>query len=117
MSSSIKKNKITLTRGDTLRVKVNMFKDEEPYIPEVGDRVRFALKHPDMLPDGSEYKDVDPLILKDIPIDDMILELEPSDTKSLSFGSYNYDIEITFADGTVDTFITAADFILTKEVH
>ena len=116
MSSSIKKNKITLTRGDTLRVKVEIFKDEEPYIPEDGDRVRFALKHPDMLPDGSDYSDIDALITKDVPNDTMVLELTPSDTKSLAFGRYVYDIEITYADGTVDTFITATPFVITEEV-
>ena len=117
MNNSIKKNKITLTRGDTLRVKVKIIKNEELYTPEDGDRVRFALKHPDMLPDGSDYSDVDPLIVKEIPIDTMILELEPADTKSLAFGKYVYDIEITFADGSVDTFITKASFVLSEEVH
>ena len=117
MSSSVKKNKITLTRGDTLRVKVNIIKNEELYIPEDGDRVRFALKHPELLPDGSDYKDVDPIITKDIPINTMILELQPLDTKGLAFGKYVYDVEITFADGTVDTFITASPFVLSEEVH
>ena len=117
MSSSVKKNRITLTRGDTLRVKVEIIKNEELYYPTSGDRVRFALKHPELLPDGSDYKDVDPIIIKDIPYDTMILELEPADTKTLAFGRYVYDIEITFEDGTVDTFITAAPFVLTEEVH
>lgn len=117
MSSSIRKNKITLTRGDTLRVKVNIFKKGELYIPVDGDRVRFALKHPELLPDGSDYKDPTPIIEKDIPIETMILELVPNDTKPLAFGKYDYDVEITFADGTVDTFITAAPFTLSKEVH
>lgn len=117
MSSSIKGKSITLTRGDTLRLLVSMSKDGEPYIPTEGDKVRFALKHKDMKADKSDYKDVDPLILKDIPIDSMILTLDPEDTKSLGFGKYVYDIEITFSDGTVDTFITAAPFNLTEEVH
>jgi hypothetical protein len=47
----------------------------------------------------------------------MILELDPEDTKPLPFGSYTYDIEITFANGIVDTFICEARFILTPEVH
>jgi hypothetical protein len=117
MSSSIRKNKITLTRGDTLRVKVNIIKNGELYIPVDGDRVRFALKHPELLPDGSDYKDPEPIIEKDIPITNMVLELQPTDTKPLAFGTYEYDVEITFKDGTVDTFITAAPFVLSKEVH
>ena len=47
----------------------------------------------------------------------MILELEPNDTKTLDFGSYVYDVQITFADGRVDTFITEAVFKLTPEVY
>lgn len=117
MSSSIKGNSITLTRGDTLRLLVSMSKDGEPYIPDEEDRVRFALKHRDMVADKSDYKDENPLILKNIPIDTMILTLDPADTKELGFGKYVYDIEITFSDGTVDTFITAAPFIISEEVH
>lgn len=43
----------------------------------------------------------------------MILELEPSDTKTFDFGTYVYDIQITFSDGTVDTFITEASLKIT----
>lgn len=117
MSSAIKGNTITLTRGDTLRVFVSMEKDGQEYIPETGDSVRFALKHRTMNSSKSEYEDQNPLIYKDIPIDTMILQLDPEDTKPFGFGKYVYDIEITFADGTVDTFITAAPFILSEEVH
>lgn len=117
MSSLIKKNTITLTRGDTLRVKIDLFKDDEPYTPVEGDTVRFALKNTDKTPDGTEYIDTEPLILKDIPISTMVLEIEPEDTKDLGFKTYVYDMEITFGDGTVDTFITEAPFNLTGEVH
>ena len=120
MSSSIDEHVITLTRGDTFRAKVTIYLDdqeEQEYRPVPGDQVRFALKHKTLTEGGKEYTDVDPLINKQIPIDTMVLELVPDDTKNLGFGTYNYDIEITFEDGTVDTFITAAPFKLTKEVH
>lgn len=116
MSQKISKKAITLTRGDTLRVKVDILKDDEEYTPVDGDVVRFALKHPDLLNDKSDYQDTTPLILKTIPNDTLILTLDPTDTKSLGFGEYVYDIQITFSDGTVDTFITAAKFTLTEEV-
>lgn len=111
-----------MTRGDTLRVHIHVMKQKEgvdtyeEYFPEDGDACRFALKKPDMLPDGSDYKDQFPLIIKSIPIDDMILELEPGDTKTLPFGRYVYDVEFTFSDGTVDTFIAEATLELTPEV-
>lgn len=116
MSSIIKGTTITLTRGDTLRVKININVDDEEYTPVAGDSVRFAVKHPQMNSKKTAYKDAQPLLIKTIPIETMILELQPSDTKSLDFGTYVYDIQITFADGTTDTFITQATFKLTPEV-
>lgn len=117
MSVTINGNKITMTRGDTLRVTVGMFRDGEEYTPSVGDTLRFALKTPKFKDNGGNYKDDEPLILKDIPISTRLLSLDPEDTKSLKFGKYVYDIQITFADGTVDTFITTEDFKLTPEVE
>ena len=117
MSVAINGTKISMTRGDTLRVAVSMTRNGEPYTPENGDVVRFAAKHKKMKSGDKEYSDVEPLILKTIPNGTMVLELVPSDTKDLDFGEYVYDIEITFEDGTVDTFITASPFILTPEVH
>lgn len=116
MSVKITGTKIEMTRGDTLRVAVSMTRDGEPYEPENEDVVRFAVKNKRMTAGGKEYYDTEPIILKTIPNGTMVLELLPSDTKSFDFGEYVYDIQITFADGTVDTFITASPFILTPEV-
>ena len=117
MSSYITGNVITLTRGDSFNAKITIIKDGEEYTPQEGDVVRFALKHRKMNACGTEYADQNPLINKTIPNDTLILSLAPSDTKSLGFDTYEYDVEITFNDGTVDTFITASPFRLTKEVH
>ena len=38
------------------------------------------------------------------------------DTKNLDFGTYVYDLQITFADGTVDTFISKSILKLEEEV-
>ena len=83
----------------------------------IKDSIRFAVKHKSMLGDKSDYTDIDPLINIQIPTDTLILTIEPEDTKDLGFGKYVYDVEITFSDGTVDTFITASPFILSEEVH
>lgn len=115
MSIEVIGNKITMTRGDTLRALVGITIDGEPYTPASADAVRFALKHSTLNASQTEYKDVDPLVLKTIPTETMILELVPGDTKGLGFGRYDYDIQITFADGTVDTFISDT-LSLTKEV-
>lgn len=102
---------ITMTRGDTLRVTLTL-KDEEGnvYTPEEGDCIRFAMK--------KTYTDEEPLITKIIPNDTLELVLNPSDTKNLPQpSSYVYDMELTYADGDVDTFIDKAKLKLTEEVH
>ena len=108
-------NKITMTRGDTLRLKVGIAVDNEEYTPNENDIVRFALKHSALNAAQTDYADTEPLVLKTIPNETLILELEPTDTKALGFGKYDYDIQITFEDGTVDTFISDT-LKLTKEV-
>ena len=116
MSYSVKNNAITLTRGDTFIAQIALSLNGEPYTPIEGDEIRFAVKHKTMTPTRSDYSDEEPLILVTIPNDTLILRLDPSDTKDLDFGDYVYDIQITFADGSVDTFITPTSFKLTPEV-
>lgn len=116
MGYSLKGNMITLTRGDTLILNVGITKDGEPYTPTENDAVRFALKRALMNQNKSAYADAEPLVLKTIPSDTMILRLESTDTKELPFGTYVYDIQITFEDGTVDTFIEPTKFTITPEV-
>lgn len=107
---------ITMTRGDTLRVQVSIERDDEPYVPESGDAVAFYLKHNSMDSKKTAYTDPEPLITKPVPIQTMVLTLDPEDTKELAFGKYVYDLQITFANGTVDTFINNAPFIIVPEV-
>ena len=110
MSYSIKNTSITLTRGDTLKVQIAIFDDQgEPYVPQNDDIIRFAMK--------KDYEDENPLILKVIPNDTLVLTLEPSDTKPLAFGKYVYDIQLTNGSGEIDTFITKAQLNLTEEVE
>lgn len=110
MSYKIRKSNISLTRGDTLRAQITLLDaDGNPYEFQEGDSVRFAMK--------KHYLDEHPLILKDIPTDSLILELEPMDTKPLEFGDYVYDIQLTTADGIVDTFIDKGSMVLTEEVE
>ena len=110
-------NAITLTRGDTFIAQVGM-KDRSgnAYVPESGDTIRFALKRNLLNSKKTAYVDTHPLIQKDIPINTLMLRIDPNDTKPLAFGEYVYDVEITFADGRVDTFITEAPFYITAEV-
>lgn len=117
MAFQITGTTIRLTRGDSFYCAVGMSQGSTPYAPAQGDVVRFALKRNRLTPGGGAFVDKRPLIVKTIPNDTMILHLEPEDTAGLEFGEYVYDIEIKFADGDVDTFITAAPFFIEKEVY
>ena len=106
---SVDGTNISLTRGDTLILQVEMYKEGEPYVPMTGDSVRFAMKQ--------KYTDPECLIEKQIPMNTLVLELEPNDTKPLTMGQrYVYDIELTDALGRVDTFISGK-IKLTSEVE
>lgn len=106
---SVYKNDISLTRGDTLLLRVFLEnKDGSKRTLEGGDSLRFALK--------KSYRDNRCLVIKPIPTDTMLLELEPLDTKNLQFGRYDYDIELTDSEGHVSTPIIGS-LTLTKEVH
>lgn len=110
MSYNIRGTTINLTRGDTFIAAVSIInpETEEPYVPEDGDSIRFAMK--------KKYTDEEPLLVKDIPIDTQILTIESEDTKPFDFGEYVYDIQLTKADGYVCTFITKSIINLMEEV-
>jgi len=106
---------ISLVRGDTAifdipLVNVDDEGQETPYTPQEGEKLRFAMS----TKFGSKREEV--LILKDIPLDTMVLKIEPEDTKPLPFGKYKYDIEFTDIAGNVTT-VLEATFNITKEVY
>ena len=109
MSFKVRNNTIFLTRGDTFKAKITItYPNGAVYTPVEGDSIRFALKE--------SVDDEECLIYREVPIDTMLLVINPEDTKELEFGSYVYDIQLTKANGDVDTFITASKFKLTAEV-
>ena len=101
-------NTITLVRGDTVEIPVTIrTRDGEKYIPSEGDVVRFALK------DG--YGDNVPVLIhKVIPNDSLILRLESCETKEIMAKKkpYVYDVELTTANGYVDTVVRGIVYIL-----
>lgn len=109
--------KITMTRGDTAEFDIQIVKKVDKklykYEPEEGDTLRFAVKR--------SYTDKTPVILKNIPIDTMVLTIDPEDTKKLGFGNANgryvYDIELVFANGNVETVIPRGELLILEEVY
>ena len=104
---------ITLTRGDSAWLKFQMYiKDddnskEEKYVLHPGDVCYFGLK--------ADADDDEPLILR--RLDDYVLHLTPQDTEGLEFGTYIYDVSITYADGDRQTYIRKGKFKIDKEAH
>lgn len=110
MSHKIEGTNITLTRGDSLFLQLSLKKNGETYIPAAGSSIRFAMK--------KSYKDPDSevVLTKSVPIDTLLLEIEPQDTKQLPMDkSFVYDIQLTDENGYVDTFIEGT-FTIGKEV-
>jgi len=98
-----KNNRITLTRGDTLTLELTLTnKDGAAYQPDSGDTLRFAVSK------GYEGSATYNLAYEQsIPTDTLTFTVPSASTKTLTYGIYNYDIELTHADGAVDTVISS----------
>lgn len=108
---NVNNNTISMTRGDTLILSLDLTKDGEMFTPSANDYIRFAM--------SKRYKSekkYELILVKQIPNDSLVLQLDPEDTDELDYGTYNYDIEITYANGDVDTFILD-QISITKEVE
>ena len=85
----IAKNEKELTRGDTGMYSITLYDAEGgEYIPTEGEVITFYL----MKKDCDDLTEA--ILVKDIPVDTMQLELEPSDTRDLQTGSYVYRIRL-----------------------
>lgn len=82
-------NSKEITRGDTGLFSVTLYDAEgDEYIPTEGETLTFYL----MKKDCDDLTEA--ILVKDIPVDTMQLELEPSDTRDLQTGSYAYRIRL-----------------------
>lgn len=99
---------LKMTRGDTVRFGMSLTVDGETYEPTEGDLIKLGIKE--------LYEDEECLVEKEIPTDTLIVHIEPEDTQDLDFGEYVWDIQITFANGDVYTFIERAKLKLLEDV-
>lgn len=107
MAFKIKRNRIQLVRGDTLRTKLTIRdKAGNEYIPNSDDEVLFTVKRNAM---------TNKVLLQKKVVDGEV-HLEPSDTENLEFGSYVYDVQIILANQDQDTVIKPNIFELLPEV-
>lgn len=98
----VERNHIYITRGDTMTLIVIPTLDGEAYTPNAEDKFRFALALGYRNGNGASQL----VMTKDIPVDTLTFTLSPEETKKLVYPEYVYDVELTHADGSVDTFIS-----------
>lgn len=98
-------NNITIVRGDSAEFDITARNKEtkEPYDFQEGDTVIFTVKR--------SAKSSIALIQKE----GIQVRLRPEDTSSLPYGTYTYDVELTYADGYKDTFIQNKEFKIIGE--
>lgn len=98
-------NTIQITRGDTGEFDILLANaDGSEYEVQPDDVVTFTVK-------------------RDTNTDEVLIqktgthiEIEPADTSGLSYGTYKYDIQVTFGTRKVDTVIPPSNFIVKDEV-
>ena len=103
--------RITMTRGDTFQRTLVLTKNGETYTPQEGDVIRFAMSKKFEGQNGYAL-----LLEKTIPNDTLLWTIDAEETKMLPYGTYNYDLQITYADGSVETFADKKTIKLTEEV-
>jgi len=96
-------NNITITKGDTLTLTLNLKKDGDDYVPVEGDTIRFAVSKGFVGETAYQL-----LIEENVPVDSLTFTVSSEKMELLSHASaYNYDVELTHGDGSVDTVISA----------
>ena len=111
-----KNNIITLIRGDSLKLKIdltvtNADGDKELWQLEEGDILYFAIMEPNMSFDNAIIKKE--LTYLDYDNGDIYVNLEPEITVDLKPGTYYYSIKVYY-DGILDTIISNTKFIVTE---
>lgn len=101
-------NEIRMTRGDTESFTISITgQDNLEYELKDGDKLVFTVKQ-------SVY-DEKVIIQKQIIDKSFIIDHE--DTTNLLYGTYYYDVQLTFANGSVCTVIKPSKFIVCEEVN
>lgn len=96
---------ISLTRGDSATLHVDLTQGGAPYEPQEGDVLTLTVK--------KDAKDAEALLT--ITADsECTFHFAPSDTDGLAFGGYKYDIQLTTGEEVYTPIV--ATFTITEEV-
>ena len=107
----INKENISMVRGDSEALYVSCMENGVAREFVVGDTVFFTIKR-----NTSTDEKVIQKIVTEFHDGKALVEILPADTKTLPIGRYVYDIQITFANGTVKTVVGPATFEIAAEV-
>lgn len=104
-------NTIEMVRGDSESFKV-WIEDVNGVVPLVtGDTVYMTIKKSAELIE-KEFQAVVTSFTGGIAE----INIAPANTKSMNVGRYVYDVQVSFADGTVKTIVQESPFVLKREV-
>lgn len=101
---TLDKNKIHLTRGDSLEVGIAV----DGYSPTAKDLIMFRMKPISNTGEIIVEKNIDPTT--------MVLKLIPEDTKRIEPGRYKYEIEVKKEDGFTATIIEWESIEIGREI-
>ena len=87
---------IYITKGDDAVLDVTLYKDDEEYIMQTGDKLYFSMKR------NNDFN----FTIWSSEVDEPSIEFPQATTGSWSFGDYDYSITLIYANGNKDTFIT-----------
>jgi len=97
---------LSLMRGDTGILRLNLTVDGEPYEPASGDTAVLTVK--------KNLKAKTALLQK--PLENNLFYFGHEDTQELPTGTYVYDVQVTLADGQVYTVLGPSTFRLLPDV-
>ena len=103
----IKGTSIIMTRGDTELLTVSC--PSKPFVD--GDIVELTVRKAAGFGPAPIHKKVTRFTEEG----KALFEFEPDDTSNMDFGTYSYDVQVTYSDIGVKTIIKPSDFVLDKE--
>lgn len=98
---------IQLTRGDTAYLQIPLVTPDGSYTIDLTDTLTFSVKKNTR---STEY------IFQKVNNGDNVFHIEPSDTATLTFGKYVYDVQLTMNNGDVFTVVPPSTFEVLSEV-
>lgn len=103
---NISNKDIYMTKGDTVRITLDIRdKDGNEYVIRSGDVIRMVVKN--------KRLDKDIIIIESTTKD---LVIESDMTSKIIPGNYEYDVQITFNNGDINTIVPKHKFVILQEV-